>query len=67
MKRVILGVVLASLCGSAMADPLSAWNDTAAKKAIMEWVKNTTNADRSTYIPPEKRYVVFDNDGTLWP
>lgn len=67
MKRVLLSVVLASLCGSALADSLPAWNDTAAKKAIVEWVENATNSDRSTYIPPEERYVVFDNDGTLWP
>jgi phosphoglycolate phosphatase-like HAD superfamily hydrolase len=67
MKKTLLSALLFSLCATAHADPLSAWNDTAAKRAIEEWVTNATDADRATYIPPEKRYVVFDNDGTLWP
>ncbi|AWV25348.1 haloacid dehalogenase [Citrobacter youngae] len=67
-KKVVLSVVLFAAMSSAQAaDPLSAWNDTAAKNAIVQWVQNATNQDRSTYIPPDKRYVVFDNDGTLWP
>lgn len=67
-KKIVLSVVLFAAMSSAQAaDPLSAWNDTAAKNAIVQWVQNATNQDRSTYIPPDKRYVVFDNDGTLWP
>lgn len=48
-------------------DPLSAWQDTAPKQAIEAWVKGATQAGASTFIPVNKRYVVFDNDGTLWP
>ncbi|MEL4016097.1 HAD family hydrolase [Dryocola clanedunensis] len=65
--KLLLSALLVGAVCSAHADPLASWNDTAAKKSIEEWVQNATNKDRSTFIPPEKRYVVFDNDGTLWP
>lgn len=65
--KLLLSTLLFGAVCSAHADPLASWNDTAAKKSIEEWVQNATNKDRSTFIPPEKRYVVFDNDGTLWP
>ena len=67
MKRTLITLALCGLCSTAAAEPLSAWNDTAAKHAIEEWVQNATNPDRPTFIPTDKRYVVFDNDGTLWP
>lgn len=53
MKKTLLSALLFSLCATAHADPLSAWNDTAAKRAIEEWVTNATDADRATYIPPK--------------
>lgn len=66
--KFVIGALLFSAMSTAYAaDPLSTWNDTAAKSAIEQWVQNATNKDRATYIPPERRYVVFDNDGTLWP
>jgi phosphoglycolate phosphatase-like HAD superfamily hydrolase len=48
------------------ADPLPSWNDGAAKQAILEFVRATTNQSRPTYVPPEERIAVFDQDGTLW-
>lgn len=48
------------------ADPLSAWQDTAPKQAIEAWVAGATQAGSTTFIPVNKRNVVFDNDGTLW-
>ncbi|AYN27264.1 haloacid dehalogenase-like hydrolase [Buttiauxella sp. 3AFRM03] len=69
MKHTLLLSVMlfGTMVAAHAADPLSTWNDTAAKQSIEQWVQNSTDKDRSTYIPPEKRYVVFDNDGTLWP
>lgn len=67
-QKLLLTALLLGAVGAAhAADPLSTWKDTAAKRSIEQWVQNATNQDRSTYIPPAKRYVVFDNDGTLWP
>jgi hypothetical protein len=43
-------------------DPLSAWNDGAAKAAIVKFVEQTV----SDAVPVEERIAVFDADGTLW-
>ena len=51
----------------AQADDLSAWRDSAAKRAIVQWVQGATLSGGSAFIPENQRYVVFDNDGTLWP
>ncbi len=47
-------------------DPLPSWNDTASKKAIVNFVTAVTTKGRSEYVPPERRIATFDNDGTLW-
>jgi phosphoserine phosphatase len=53
--------------GSALAqDPLPAWNDGPAKKAILEFVAEVTNEKGRDYVEPAERIAVFDNDGTLW-
>jgi len=48
------------------ADPLPSWNDGAAKKAIVDFVKTTTTKGGPKFVPPAERIAVFDNDGTLW-
>ena len=45
---------------------LPSWNDGAAKQAILEFVRATTDQSRPTYVPPEERIAAFDQDGTLW-
>jgi phosphoglycolate phosphatase-like HAD superfamily hydrolase len=68
MKKRILAVAL--LCGyhlTAQAENLSAWNDTQTKHEIEQWVQGAVKEGSSTFIPKDERYVVFDNDGTLWP
>lgn len=68
MKKTLLACSLLLGCSTlAHADPLSTWNDTAAKQSIEQWVQNATKEGSPTFIPTDKRYVVFDNDGTLWP
>src|SRR5262245_19265392 len=47
-------------------DPLPSWNDGAAKKAIVEFVRATTDRASRQYVPPEQRIATFDQDGTLW-
>ncbi|HEX5800045.1 MAG TPA: HAD family hydrolase [Gaiellaceae bacterium] len=42
-------------------EPLSTWNDGAAKDAVLTFVERVSGE-----IPPEERVAVFDNDGTLW-
>jgi phosphoserine phosphatase len=48
------------------ADPLPSWNDGAAKKAILDFVRVTTDRKNAKYVPPEERIAAFDQDGTLW-
>jgi phosphoglycolate phosphatase-like HAD superfamily hydrolase len=56
--------LIASL--SAQADPLPSWNDTATKKAIIDFVEEVTKQGSPNFVPEPKRIAVFDNDGTLW-
>jgi phosphoglycolate phosphatase-like HAD superfamily hydrolase len=48
------------------ADPLSSWNDTAPKQAIVSFVEKVTKEGSTDFVPPAERIAVFDNDGTLW-
>jgi len=45
---------------------LSSWNDGPAKKAIVEFVRKTSDKASPDYVPPGERIATFDNDGTLW-
>jgi phosphoglycolate phosphatase-like HAD superfamily hydrolase len=48
------------------AGPLASWNDGPAKQRIVEYVKEVTDESSATFVKPEQRVAVFDNDGTLW-
>ena len=63
--RALVATIL--LCPiSAIAQPLKSWNDGAAKQAIFRFVNDVTTPGVPTFVPPEDRIAVFDNDGTLW-
>jgi len=51
---------------SALAADLPSWNDGPAKAAIVDFVEGVTAEGGSSFVPPEERIAVFDNDGTLW-
>ena len=64
-----IGVLAAGLAAATpvqAADPLSSWNDTAAKKAIVGFVARVTTEGSPDFVPAAERIAVFDNDGTLW-
>jgi phosphoglycolate phosphatase-like HAD superfamily hydrolase len=50
----------------AQTDPLPSWNDGAAKSAILDFVKATTDRASPEFVPPKDRVATFDQDGTLW-
>jgi hypothetical protein len=50
----------------AQTDPLPSWNDGPAKKAIVEFVKATTEKGSPKFVPPDARIATFDQEGTLW-
>ncbi len=59
-------VVALAATSVALAEPLPAWNDGAAKRALVGFVESTTTPTSRGYVPPAQRIAVFDNDGTLW-
>ncbi len=48
------------------AGPLPSWNDTASRRAIVEFVGKVTQEGSPDYVPVPERIATFDNDGTLW-
>ncbi|MEI7501451.1 MAG: haloacid dehalogenase-like hydrolase, partial [Bacteroidota bacterium] len=46
-------------------DPLPSWNKSAAKTAIVDFVRSVTTKGDPSYVDPADRIAVFDNDGTL--
>ena len=48
------------------ADLLPSWNDGPAKQAIFDFVRATIDRSSPSYVFPEDRIAVFDQDGTLW-
>lgn len=64
---VLLAVMLHFTRALALSpDPLPSWNAGEAKQNIVAFVASSTQDKWGTFIPPERRVAVFDNDGTLW-
>jgi phosphoglycolate phosphatase-like HAD superfamily hydrolase len=51
---------------AAPAGLLASWNDGPAKQAIFDFVRTTIDRSSPSYVFPEDRIAVFDQDGTLW-
>ena len=64
MALVIAGAI--SEASSAADDPLPSWNDGPSKRAILDFVRATTNQSSPGFVPVEQRIATFDQDGTLW-
>lgn len=50
----------------AQSDPLPSWNESAAKKAIIDFVSRITREGGPEFVAIPERIATFDNDGTLW-
>ncbi len=66
ISAILFSIGIVACAMPAQADPLSSWNNTAAKSAIIGFVQKVTTEGSSTYVPVAERIAVFDNDGTLW-
>jgi phosphoglycolate phosphatase-like HAD superfamily hydrolase len=69
LGAVLLAAVSAlgmATSAQAQGDPLPSWNDGAARKAIVDFVKATTTAGSPKFVPVPERIATFDQDGTLW-
>jgi phosphoglycolate phosphatase-like HAD superfamily hydrolase len=77
-RRALLAALVASILSApplalstlaeapSTVDALPSWNDGAAKQAIVDFVKATTDKASPDFVPPEERIATFDQDGTLW-
>src|SRR4029077_16020561 len=63
-----LGLIVVCVASESVRadDPLPSWNDTAPKKAIIDFVERVTKEGSPDFVKPEERIATFDNDGTLW-
>jgi len=66
LMPVVFLVLLPFTHAYAQTNPLPSWNDGAAKKAIVEFVKTTTENGSPRFVAPEARIATFDQDGTTW-
>jgi len=49
-----------------MSESLSLWNETPAKKAIINYVNAVINPESADFVPEVERIAILDNDGTMW-
>jgi phosphoserine phosphatase len=49
-----------------MSEMLSLWNETPAKKAIIDYVNAVTNPKNADFVQETERIAILDNDGTMW-
>src|SRR5262252_3058712 len=68
LRRLAVFMFLGSLLPAAYSqtDPLPSWNDGRAKRAILEFVRVTTDEANPKYVAPAERIATFDQDGTTW-
>ena len=59
-------VVQAQPAAQPAEQALPSWRDGAARQALLKFVADVTRPGSPTFVPPEARVAVFDNDGTLW-
>jgi phosphoglycolate phosphatase-like HAD superfamily hydrolase len=59
-------LALPALVQTAAIDQLPSWNDTATKKAIVNFVERVAKEGSPDFVPLAERIATFDNDGTLW-
>ncbi len=62
----LLHSIPAAAQAPAEGSPLPSWNDGAAKQAILDFVRATTDQSSQSYVRPQERIATFDQDGTLW-
>lgn len=68
LKASVAIAAVGAMSGVARAadDPLPSWNEGTSKKAILDFVRATTDRSSSNFVPPEERIATFDQDGTTW-
>ena len=65
-RRVIYLLFLIYTPTILAGEPLTSWQASESKAAIVSFVEAVSKEGSADYVPPAQRIVVFDNDGTLW-
>lgn len=65
MLRLAGLLVLLASAAARAEDVLPSWNEGPSRQALIAFVTAATTPG-DTFIPPEDRIAVFDNDGCLW-
>jgi phosphoserine phosphatase len=60
------GALLSVSAAAQTPGGLPSWNEGPAKQAIFDFVRATIDRSSPSYVSPEDRIAVFDQDGTLW-
>jgi len=66
LRILLLFVLVLAGCATMRPDPLPSWSDGPARQAIVEFVRQTTDAASPQFVPADRRIATFDQDGTLW-
>jgi phosphoglycolate phosphatase-like HAD superfamily hydrolase len=67
VASLVAGTFSLATALAAPVDPLQSWNESASKRAIIDFVERVTLTGSKDFVPVRERIAVFDNDGTLWP
>ena len=62
----LLPALLGASAARAGEAPLPSWSDGPAKRAILEFLRATTDPASKDFVPADERIATFDQDGTLW-
>ena len=69
-RRAVAVLVMLLIIGAGgvahAQNSLPSWNGGPVKKAIFQFVRETTDKSSPKFVPPEGRIATFDQDGTLW-
>jgi phosphoglycolate phosphatase-like HAD superfamily hydrolase len=63
---LLCALLLLGGCATIRLDPLPSWSDGPARRAIVDFVRQTTDASSPQFVPTDRRIATFDQDGTLW-
>jgi haloacid dehalogenase-like hydrolase len=47
-------------------DPLPSWKEGPARRAILDFIRTTTDESGANFVPTAERIATFDQDGTMW-
>lgn len=66
LKYLIALLIFCTATNVFAEEVLLSWNEGPARQSIITFVEHVADPKSESYVKPEERIAVFDNDGTLW-